>query len=104
MAEIIGLPYEKRPFCKLAGEDGNAYFIMARVRRALLDAGLKEAAEAYDKEAKSGDYDHLLAVSMSYVRHHSDDEDEEDEDADDDTCDECGEEYDEHGYCGCDDD
>lgn len=66
-AETIGLSEERRPSCRLVGEDGNAFAIMGRVRRALIGAGLKQEAEDYIKHATSGDYDNLLAVSMKYV-------------------------------------
>ena len=52
---------------KLVGEDGNAFAIMGRVRKALIQAGHKELAEQYLKEATAGDYDHLLQVTMEYV-------------------------------------
>jgi len=32
-----------------------------------MKAGMKKEAEAYQKEATSGDYDHLLTVTMKYV-------------------------------------
>ena len=51
----------------LVGEDGNAFAIMSRVKRAMECAGHKELAAQYLKEATSGDYDHLLQVSMEYV-------------------------------------
>ncbi len=51
----------------LVGEDGNAFAILGRVKRALQRAGHSDLAEAYMKEATSGDYDHLLAVTMDYV-------------------------------------
>jgi len=52
---------------KLLGEDGNAFFILGQVRRALVRAGHRDLAEQYIKEATSGDYDHLLRVTMKYV-------------------------------------
>ena len=53
---------------KLIGEDGNAFAIMGRVKKALMLAGAdQEYIDKYLKEATSGDYDHLLAVSMEYV-------------------------------------
>ena len=58
----------KKPIVQLVGKDGNAYAIMARVRKALKDAGFPdEHITAYLKEAMSGDYDNLLQVSMKYV-------------------------------------
>lgn len=58
---------KKKPTVKLVGEDGNAFSILARVRRALLDAGMPEEAKAFMKEATSGNYDHLLATTCKYV-------------------------------------
>lgn len=53
---------------RLVGEDGNAFAIMGRFRRAARDAGWS-AEEISDvlEEAMSGDYDHLLAVMMEHV-------------------------------------
>lgn len=53
---------------KLVGEDGNAFVILARVRRALLDAGApsREVAD-FLTETTAGDYDHLLRVCMRWV-------------------------------------
>ena len=57
-----------KPSVKLVGEDGNAFSIMGRVKKALRRAGAdKEYIEKYLKEATLGDYDHLLVVSMEYV-------------------------------------
>jgi hypothetical protein len=57
-----------KPTVKLIGEDGNAFAIMGRVKKALMRAGAdKEYIDKYLKEAISGDYDHLLVVSMEYV-------------------------------------
>ncbi len=53
---------------ELIGEDGNAFSIMAHVKQSLRRAGAdKEYIDKYLKEATSGDYDHLLVVSMEYV-------------------------------------
>jgi hypothetical protein len=53
---------------RLVGEDGNAFAIMARVRQALHRAGASEAElKQYADEAMSGDYGHLLRVTMSWV-------------------------------------
>jgi hypothetical protein len=57
-----------KPTVKLVGEDGNAFSIMGRVKKSLRRAGAdKEYIDKYLKEATSGDYDHLLVVSMEYV-------------------------------------
>ena len=52
---------------KLVGEDGNAFAILGRVRRALIRAGLREEAERFLAEASASDYDHLLATVQKYV-------------------------------------
>ena len=58
----------RKPTVKLIGLDGNAFSIMGRVKQALKRAGAdKEFIDQYLSEATSGDYDHLLAVSMGYV-------------------------------------
>lgn len=52
----------------LVGVNGNAYAIMGHVRKVLERAGASYAyTEAYVEEATSGDYDHLLAVSMRWL-------------------------------------
>lgn len=52
---------------KLIGKDGNAFYILGNVSKALKKAGHADLAEEYMKEAKKGDYDHLLATTMDYV-------------------------------------
>ena len=53
---------------KLVGEDGNAYAIMGSVSKAMKKAGVsKEDIDAYFKDAMSGDYDHLLQVTLKTV-------------------------------------
>jgi hypothetical protein len=57
-----------KPTVKLTGRDGNAFSIMGRVKKALMRTGAdKEYIDRYLSEATSGDYDHLLFVSMGYV-------------------------------------
>jgi hypothetical protein len=57
-----------KPTVKLIGQDGNAFSIMGRVKKALMLAGAdKEYIDKYLNAVKSGDYDNLLAVSMEYV-------------------------------------
>lgn len=52
----------------LVGEDGNAFAIMARVRRSLKEAGATpEELAQYFEESTSGDYDHLLRVASEWV-------------------------------------
>lgn len=47
--------------------DGNAFAVMGAVTRALKRAGQGDKVEEYRVKAMSGDYHHLLAVSMEYV-------------------------------------
>ncbi len=57
-----------KPTVKLIGQNGNAFAIMGNIKRALKRAGAdKEYIDKYISEATSGDYNHLLAVSMEYV-------------------------------------
>ena len=52
---------------KLIGEDGNAFAILGKVRKALKRGGYGNLIAEYTKEATSGDYDNLLRVTMEYV-------------------------------------
>ena len=52
----------------LVGVDGNAFAVMGYVGRAMRESGFsREEIEAYYTDAKSSDYDHLLAVSIEMV-------------------------------------
>lgn len=65
----------------LVGEDGNAFAILARVKRTMRRAGLSDSEwDAFHEEATSGDYDNLLRTVMLWFS------------VDDDgiPCDECG--------------
>jgi hypothetical protein len=53
---------------ELVGQDGNAFSILGKVRRAMRHAGVdKDEITAYCEEAMSGDYDHLLQTTMKWV-------------------------------------
>ena len=58
------------PNVQLTGIDGNVYAIFASVSKAMKKHyGRAEADEIfakYDKEAKSGDYDHVIQTTMKY--------------------------------------
>jgi hypothetical protein len=58
---------KKKPRVKLIGEDGNAFAILGKVKRALIKAGMREEAERYIQEATAGDYSNLVAVTHRYV-------------------------------------
>lgn len=52
----------------LIGEDGNAFMILGRVRKALRRAGAPSGdIAAFTAEATAGDYDHLLSTVNRYV-------------------------------------
>lgn len=52
---------------QLTGEDGNAFSILGRVRRAILNSNRPDLAEQFVIEATSGEYYHLLATCLRYV-------------------------------------
>lgn len=53
---------------KLSGNDGNAFFIIGRVTKALRRAKVsQEDIDAFLQEAMAGDYDHLLQTVMKTV-------------------------------------
>lgn len=52
----------------LVGVDGNAWSVMGYVARAMKNEGMsREEVSAYQADAMSGDYNHLLCVSMKMV-------------------------------------
>ena len=51
----------------LSNEDGNAFVIIGKVRKALKRAGRNDLVEPFTNEAKSGDYDNVLQTAMKYV-------------------------------------
>ncbi len=54
---------------KLTGTDGNAFALIGRVTKALRQAKVPAPeVEAFQKEATSGDYDHLLQTCMAWVK------------------------------------
>lgn len=63
-------PKHPKAHVQLTGEDGNAFFIIGRTASALRRAGVSsEEIEAFQAEAMSGDYDHVLQTVMSWVDH-----------------------------------
>lgn len=52
----------------LAGQDGNAFAVMAKVSSALRKEGVSEDdVQQYISESMSGDYDHLIVTAMKWV-------------------------------------
>ena len=58
---------KEKPKVKLIGQDGNAFFILGTVRKALLKEGMVKEAKEFVEKATSGDYDNLLRVVMDFV-------------------------------------
>ena len=53
---------------KLTGQDGNAFMVLALVKRGLTKAKVPAAEiKAFMDEAMSGDYDNLLQTAMKWV-------------------------------------
>ena len=54
-----------KPKVRLVGEDGNAFAILGRCKRAADKAGWpQDRWESFQKKATSGDYDNLLRTVM----------------------------------------
>jgi hypothetical protein len=71
MENVIGLPKNERPKCKLIGTDGNAFSIIGNVNCALKRAGFLEKVKEFEENAfNSESYDALLALCMKYVDVH----------------------------------
>jgi hypothetical protein len=60
------MPTPERPVLVLIGQDGNAFNILGKARRALLRAGRGDEWAAFEAEATSGDYHHLLTTVMDW--------------------------------------
>lgn len=58
-----------KPQCKLIGEDGNVFYIIGKVMKALKDFGYPDKAEEFHKKATTecGSYDEVLRLVMDYV-------------------------------------
>ena len=55
---------ETKPVLRLVGEDGNAFFILARASKVAKQNGMDWTKIC--AEAMAGDYDHLLQTMMKY--------------------------------------
>jgi hypothetical protein len=59
-------PSADKPVLVLIGQDGNAFNVLGKARRALRQAGRGDEWMTFEAEATSGDYDHLLATAMDW--------------------------------------
>ncbi len=67
----------------LVGVDGNAFFIIGYVTRAMKREGFsKEEIDEYRHQAMSGDYSNLVVVSADYVEMCNDRANEDQDEAD----------------------
>lgn len=58
----------KKPECKLIGEDGNIFNLMAKASKVLKDNGMEEEAKRMCDEIQScKSYDEALCTLMDYV-------------------------------------
>ena len=58
-----------KPSCKLIGENGNIYNLMAIARRALINVGQNENAQKMiDEITSSKSYDEALMIINNYVK------------------------------------
>lgn len=57
----------KKPKVKLTDEDGNAFSILARVRKALRESGQTDKIKEFTDDATSGDYNHLIQTCFKYA-------------------------------------
>jgi hypothetical protein len=97
-ARHMAIP-EKKAQVKLIGQDGNAFAILARCLSAGRRAGYtKEQLAEFQKQATSGNYDHLLCTCLEWFEEESEEEDE-DEEGDDESCPECATDLDEYNDC-----
>lgn len=56
-----------KPTLQLSGNDGNAFAILGAAKRAGRQAGWsKKQLTDFQKEATSGDYDHVIQTCMEY--------------------------------------
>lgn len=62
--QVLRIVEKKKPVLKLVGQDGNAFMILGLARRVAVKN--KMDWEAIQKEAMSGDYDHLLQTMCKY--------------------------------------
>jgi hypothetical protein len=76
--------YDVEVAIELSGPEGNAFYVLGAVRKALREAGASdEAIESFRTQATSGDYTNLLEVCREWVEfdgYYEDDEEDEDDD------------------------
>ena len=81
-----------KPVVQLIGVDGNAFMVLGTCMKAAKKAGMTQKwQDKFLKEAKSGDYEHLLQTAIKYFDVEGEVEEE--------TCGECGAELNSGDEC-----
>ncbi len=66
--ETIDISNLPKPKVRLIGTDGNAFSVIGNTANALRKAGwTSDQVKAFQKEAMSGDYNHVLCTCMKYA-------------------------------------
>ena len=66
-ADMTMTPKHPHITVQLTGQDGNAFAILGRCRKAAREAGLLDSEiNAFIEEATAGDYDHLLQTAIHW--------------------------------------
>ena len=66
-ADMTMTPKHPHITVPLTGEDGNAFAVLGRCRKAAREAGLRDSEiNAFVTEATAGDYDHLLQTALRW--------------------------------------
>lgn len=74
LKKYIKVEQMEKPKVQLTGADGNAFMIIGRVNKEIARWNMKHSdnpkklidKDEFEKEATSGDYDHLLQTVMKY--------------------------------------
>jgi hypothetical protein len=70
-----------KPWVRLVGEDGNAFAIIGRVRKAWRRARREDIVDEYTKRAQAcHSYDELLVLTMGYINEGDEEEENEEDD------------------------
>ena len=65
---LLGYNMDKKPKCKLIGEDGNIFNLVGIAARTLRQNGMEEQAkELCERLKEQPDYDHALMLIAKYV-------------------------------------
>jgi hypothetical protein len=63
-------PKKFKPMIDLDGPQGNAFYLMAVVKKTFRQSGAPELGESIVEEMKKGDYEHLVKTFDTYLGEH----------------------------------